>query len=247
MDAPQEDACVEKIAALQKDIGMKKTFIASCSALVEACEASDTLAPRVQDAIAEATKRAFTVLQTRFSSPKFWQAGLDLFLAVEFHIEPGKIPDVEKWRDAALEEVDDDCRERARQQKEVRKLREDQKFRRGPFSELTMAEILGSQGIITMDADDARPGMSRDARDELRVKKLVTADHCVVCQEALPVGTVAKLMPCGHAFHPDCLDKWVLKSNSCPTCRNDEMPSEKQHFDLDERRVVQSGGRGLYS
>ena len=69
-------------------------------------------------------KTAFTVLQTRFSNPKFWQAGLELFLALSFY---NGSPEVSRWRDAALEEVDEDARERAKEQAHLRRLEEERK------------------------------------------------------------------------------------------------------------------------
>merc|ERR1719261_815830 len=97
--------------------------------------------------------------------------------------------------------------------------------------------------------EDGRPGMSRDARDSLRLVTVTEEEVCVVCQESLPLGSKAKVMPCGHKFHDDCLTSWVEKSNSCPVCRYDELPSEKRHFDDVERRVVTQDprGTGLYA
>merc|ERR1711988_1912631 len=97
--------------------------------------------------------------------------------------------------------------------------------------------------------DDGKPGMSRDAQADLRLVTLTEEDLCVVCQEAMPAGSKAKTMPCGHKFHDDCLLSWVQKSNSCPTCRFDEMPSEKRHFDDIQRQVQQSQptSSGLYA
>ncbi|CAL1142395.1 unnamed protein product [Cladocopium goreaui] len=166
----------------------------------------------------------------------------------EFHMI-----EVSRWRDTALEEVDDDARERAKEQAQRRRLEEDKKHNKGRFGDammpLSLGELLASQGMVLVPEDDSRPGMSRDARAELRVKTVLEEDICVVCQETMPAGSKAKAMPCGHLFHDDCLISWVKKSNSCPTCRFDELPSEKKHFDDVQQQVEQRqpGASGLYS
>lgn len=47
---------------------------------------------------------------------------------------------------------------------------------------------------------------------------------CVVCLEFYKCGEVVKLLPCGHCFHRDCIDCWLLqscdpKNRRCPVCR----------------------------
>mmetsp|Transcript_28801 Transcript_28801/g.77951 ORF Transcript_28801/g.77951 Transcript_28801/m.77951 type:complete len:250 (-) Transcript_28801:72-821(-) len=246
------EAALGRMAILQKDLGTKKTFVAACRELAGLCERVEELPEGARGALGEAGKFAFRVLQTRFSNPKFWQAGLDFFLALDFHLPELEGPAA--WRDAAMEEVDEEARERAREHAQRRKVVEDKMHNKGRFSDantpVTMNELLAASGMIAVDGDDdSRPGMSRDARSELRVVTVVEEDICVVCQEAMPAGSKAKAMPCGHKFHDECLLSWVKKSNSCPTCRFDEMPSEKRHFDDVQRQVLVGGGQrsGLYS
>eukprot|EP00441_Pelagodinium_beii_P013736 CAMPEP_0197663352 /NCGR_PEP_ID=MMETSP1338-20131121/57107_1 /TAXON_ID=43686 ORGANISM="Pelagodinium beii, Strain RCC1491" /NCGR_SAMPLE_ID=MMETSP1338 /ASSEMBLY_ACC=CAM_ASM_000754 /LENGTH=251 /DNA_ID=CAMNT_0043241671 /DNA_START=24 /DNA_END=779 /DNA_ORIENTATION=- len=239
-----------RIVKLKQELKSKKTFVSACHALASAAETED-LPEALQSAFLEAGKSVFTALQTRFSNPKFWQAGLDFFLALEFHVSG--TADVQKWRDAAMEEVDEDAREKAKEQARLRRLQEDKKHNKGAWGDYavpaTQAELAAAAGFILVDAeDDRRPGMSRDARDELRLVTVMQEDVCVVCQESLIVGSKAKTMPCGHLFHDDCLIEWVKKSNSCPTCRFDEMPSEKKHFDDVQRQIEQGyGGSGRSS
>ena len=46
--------------------------------------------------------------------------------------------------------------------------------------------------------------------------------ECVVClSECKPEEIVKKLPPCGHWFHPDCIDKWLATHSTCPVCRLD--------------------------
>mmetsp|Transcript_36229 Transcript_36229/g.73005 ORF Transcript_36229/g.73005 Transcript_36229/m.73005 type:complete len:250 (-) Transcript_36229:255-1004(-) len=245
------EAALGRLAALQKELAAKKTFVAACRELAGLCERVEELPEGAKQALGEAGKYTFRVLQTRFSNPKFWQAGLDFFLALDFHLP--ELEGVATWRDAAMEEVDEEARERAKEQAQRRKVLEDKMHNKGRFSDantrVTMNELLAASGMILVEEDDSRPGMSRDARNELRVVTVVEEDLCVVCQEAMPAGSKAKSMPCGHKFHDECLISWVKKSNSCPTCRFDEMPSEKKHFDDVQRQVMQGGGQqsGLYA
>eukprot|EP00913_Durusdinium_trenchii_P016432 g15446.t1 len=83
------------IAKLKQELKSKKTFIKACEALVKLCGDEETA-----KSLEEVGKTAFTVLQTRFSNPKFWQAGLELFLALDWH---NVSTEVSRWRDAAME------------------------------------------------------------------------------------------------------------------------------------------------
>lgn len=244
-----------RLAKMKQDLKTKKSFVSACQSLVELCDCcqEDSIPKAAAEQLAEVGKTAFTILQTRFSSPKFWQAGLDLFLSIEFNL-PTLVPSATSWREIAIEEVDDDARERAREQGKLRRLQEDRMHNKGMFGDavtpISMAELLAVNGLVAVDPEEERrPAMSRDARAELRLVTVLEEDNCAVCQESMPLGSKAKAMPCKHIFHDECLESWVQKHNSCPTCRFDELPSEKQHFDDVQRQVQQAapGRSGVYS
>ena len=55
---------------------------------------------------------------------------------------------------------------------------------------------------------------------------------CVVCLENYKCGELVKLLPCGHCFHRDCIDCWLLQScdnntKKCPVCR---WPANKKKY-----------------
>ncbi|XP_063305048.1 leukemia NUP98 fusion partner 1 [Pelobates fuscus] len=43
-------------------------------------------------------------------------------------------------------------------------------------------------------------------------------DPCVICHDDLHVGSIWELH-CMHRFHKECIEKWLFKKQTCPTCR----------------------------
>lgn len=39
---------------------------------------------------------------------------------------------------------------------------------------------------------------------------------CAVCREDV---TNERVLPCGHLFHNNCIERWEVHSRTCPTCR----------------------------
>eukprot|EP01100_Stratorugosa_tubuloviscum_P012776 TRINITY_DN6163_c0_g1_i1.p1 TRINITY_DN6163_c0_g1~~TRINITY_DN6163_c0_g1_i1.p1 ORF type:complete len:202 (+),score=42.75 TRINITY_DN6163_c0_g1_i1:21-626(+) len=52
--------------------------------------------------------------------------------------------------------------------------------------------------------------MSEDSKEAL----------CVVCLDNYEPTTLLRILPCSHSFHVACIDKWLKKCKTCPTCRH---------------------------
>ncbi len=42
---------------------------------------------------------------------------------------------------------------------------------------------------------------------------------CLVCQYAYEEDEKLRVLPCGHIFHCECIDEWLLTKDHCPYCR----------------------------
>lgn len=43
-------------------------------------------------------------------------------------------------------------------------------------------------------------------------------EDCTVCLQLLQRGILTRILPCNHAFHQSCVDPWLIRQYTCPTC-----------------------------
>lgn len=58
-------------------------------------------------------------------------------------------------------------------------------------------------------------------------------DVCAICLDEFEVGGEVRQLPCGHEFHLECVDPWLLtKKRKCPVCKGDIVkgPGEKSNL-----------------
>ncbi|RLN41843.1 hypothetical protein C2845_PM01G41790 [Panicum miliaceum] len=68
-------------------------------------------------------------------------------------------------------------------------------------------------GVGTKVAPDGERWRRCDERDR-------AARYCCVCMSACRDGEEIRSLPCGHAFHRDCVDRWLARCRrTCPLCR----------------------------
>lgn len=75
---------------------------------------------------------------------------------------------------------------------------------------------LGDDAIRRLPVTMYRPGEAADGEQAADDE----AALCSICISALVAGEKVKVLPpCGHCFHPDCVDAWLRSQPSCPLCR----------------------------
>lgn len=44
------------------------------------------------------------------------------------------------------------------------------------------------------------------------------ARECAICVAEFEVGEMLSYLPCAHIYHKDCIEDWLLRSLTCPSC-----------------------------
>lgn len=42
--------------------------------------------------------------------------------------------------------------------------------------------------------------------------------ECVICMGDFVIGDTLRYLPCFHAYHKECIDDWLMRSFTCPSC-----------------------------
>ena len=53
--------------------------------------------------------------------------------------------------------------------------------------------------------------------------------ECVICMVDIEIGETIRYLPCAHLFHKRCVDTWLMRSLSCPTCM-EELTEVKEYL-----------------
>jgi len=49
------------------------------------------------------------------------------------------------------------------------------------------------------------------------IKKIIVIDECSICYEELNENIIVLI--CGHSYHNECINKWIIEKKNCPYCR----------------------------
>uniref|UniRef100_A0A4W3H085 Ring finger protein 11a n=1 Tax=Callorhinchus milii TaxID=7868 RepID=A0A4W3H085_CALMI len=45
-----------------------------------------------------------------------------------------------------------------------------------------------------------------------------TGNECVICMMDFAYGDPIRFLPCLHIYHVECIDEWLMRSFTCPSC-----------------------------
>lgn len=96
-----------------------------------------------------------------------------------------------------------------------------------------MAELISIQNIdfdawLAAWSSSASPSARRAAtvEDLARVNRRARGfdasfpdSPCAICLATIECGECEAVLPCAHAYHAECIDRWFERSSLCPTCK----------------------------
>ncbi|KAJ0242316.1 hypothetical protein HA466_0207970 [Hirschfeldia incana] len=53
------------------------------------------------------------------------------------------------------------------------------------------------------------------------------SEPCTICQESFKNEEKIATLDCGHEYHAECLEKWLVVKNVCPICKSEALVMEK--------------------
>lgn len=86
--------------------------------------------------------------------------------------------------------------------------------------------VLDNMNVVKYrDISDAMIVQMREHSPQYQSSNLNVDAHekqCTVCQDDYQDDDDVRILPCGHIFHKDCIDTWLLNYNyKCPVCRKE--------------------------
>ena len=49
-------------------------------------------------------------------------------------------------------------------------------------------------------------------------RRMLCDSSCIICMSDMEEGAPMRLFTCGHGYHADCVDQWLMKRRVCPLC-----------------------------
>lgn len=78
-----------------------------------------------------------------------------------------------------------------------------------------------NRGQKLRDSKKLPPLMNYDGIGKHGYELRRSCNECAICLEDFQRGQLCQVFPvCKHIFHSDCIDHWLQRKLTCPTCRN---------------------------
>uniref|UniRef100_A0A7N0TZC7 RING-type domain-containing protein n=1 Tax=Kalanchoe fedtschenkoi TaxID=63787 RepID=A0A7N0TZC7_KALFE len=77
-------------------------------------------------------------------------------------------------------------------------------------------------------------GLELEKLPKIKGRELARASDCCICLSSVEQDDSARSLPgCGHSFHLECIDAWLVRWPVCPLCRFNLKPKPIPHWSSD--------------
>jgi len=106
---------------------------------------------------------------------------------------------------------------------------DDRMIKNLPTRKITSADLRGKE------SEDGGDGKEEDA------ESTGDAPSCAICMQDYKENDELRILPCGHEFHCECVDKWLPMKKICPLCRHDVTKQVSTGADVPPPAAPQQG------
>ncbi|PKI31664.1 E3 ubiquitin-protein ligase BIG BROTHER [Punica granatum] len=93
---------------------------------------------------------------------------------------------------------------------------------------LDLGEAVGTQSRgLSEELINLLPTSKYKFADFFARKKF--GERCVICQTRYKIGDRQMKLPCKHAYHSECIKKWLSINKICPVCNTEVFGEELKH------------------
>lgn len=95
-----------------------------------------------------------------------------------------------------------------------------------PMSEVDIERLEQEVAGASFDSEcdyGSRKSKDKHSNGQVRAQSIdeSTGEECPICTEDILLRDLAKLDPCNHEFHQECINQWLEDHSTCPNCRAD--------------------------
>ena len=97
-------------------------------------------------------------------------------------------------------------------------------------------EAVPPTGTVPADTSYDTSSDKEPASCQVTSSKSASSDDvetCTMCLDPFAPGDQLRILPCGHAFHLACVDRWLIEEQvgqrrSCPVCKQDPLALQER-------------------
>ena len=75
--------------------------------------------------------------------------------------------------------------------------------------------------LFDVEVGSTSEQIGSDGKQIAAAKEESIGEECPICTEDILLRDLAKLDPCNHEFHQECINQWLEDHSTCPNCRQE--------------------------
>lgn len=105
------------------------------------------------------------------------------------------------------------------------------------MTQTVIASVYDATVMVLESAEPQQQQHIEHSKEEIKqrlgpMKRMNSSESCacLICHEDITSNQFYRKLPtCEHKYHKKCIDRWIFKNPTCPTCRKNIFSSENEN------------------